>query len=169
MRLLPGTYEHLEILQTMIEPHKVEGEPKIIIVLGEPDDNANVVWDTLWTTNAAWDSFTKKRLMAYGFNPDTTPLFDLRGEDSPLLGKLVGPVVVREEEYENKEGKKAKSSKVERVGEFVVERMDDASAKQMELALSARLGTVVRKASSKPKPPPPPSASDLPPDNDVPF
>lgn len=154
MRLGSGTYDKLRILQTGVQPHK-EGEPKITFVLGLPDDEDMTVFDNMYTSNDAWDKFTKRRLLAYGFDADTTPLFDLEGDNSPVVGNLVGPVVVGEEKYTKKDGTEGVSSKVLRVGEFVSERLAPEDVKSLETALSARLGIKkqgARKATPRPAP-----------------
>ncbi len=153
MRLGGGKYEQLVIMSTAIEDHRVAGEPKIVIVLAAPDDTDQTVYDTLYTSNDAWDKFTKKRLLSYGFDPDKTPLFDLNGDDSPLKGKLVGPVTVEEDSYTKKDGSAGVASKVKWVGEFIKERMAPDAAKSLETALAARLGIKKQGAvRSTPKP-----------------
>lgn len=134
-----GTYDQLRIVSTAIVDHK-EGEPKIVIRLEDPHAQDMGITDYLYTSNAAWDKMTVKRLKAYGFDAKTTPLFDLNDDPSPLAGMLVGPVVVEEEDFQGKT-----QYKVARVGEFINERMDPESARALQATLAARLGTPVQK------------------------
>ncbi len=130
-----GTYSQLKITGTYISDGKTPGEPVIKISLVDPEAPDMGITDFLYTSNNAWDKMTKKRLKAYGFDVDTTPLFDLDGDESPLKGKVVGPVTIKEEDYQGKT-----QYRVAQVGEFISERLEPSKAKEIEAALSARLG-----------------------------
>ena len=137
-----GTYDQLEISSTQITQRE-DGNDEIRVRLHAPDDFDAFITDYLSTKSEKAFEFTKKRLDAYGWNPEANnyafSVLNLDGADNPLVGKLVGPVVIEEQEYPKGSGKF--NARVVRVGDeqpLGVERMPETEAKAFEARLRAK-------------------------------
>lgn len=146
--LQEGTYsDGLRIIGTRLEPHKVEGEPKIVIVLAEPDTDPSEtdfpkISDYLYTSNDAWDAVTAKRLTAYGWDPaaNNYDLAQLADPNNALIGTVVAPVILKTETYTKRDGSTGSSIKVYRVGdEKFGSQIGDAEAKAITASFQNRM------------------------------
>lgn len=166
--LEPGTYDQLRIAGTRLEPHKVDGEPKIVVVLedpaAEPGEGA-IASDWLYTSNAAWDAVTEQRLKNYGWDPAANDfaLSFFANQDNNLIGKLVGPVVLVDEPYNGKSQVKVARVGDEKFGKNLAN--DAAKAQESEFQRRMRMRLANKFANALPSHPPAPApatASDDP-------
>lgn len=160
-----GKYERLMIDSVQVSDHKVEGEPKIVFRLTDPETQDSIL-DFLYTSNNAWDKVTAPRLKAYGWDPaeNNYAIGQLHNNES-LIGTEVGPVIVKLETWAVADGGDGKSRpKVQQVGEFIVKPADSAALTLAETKLRARLApgaratrrTTPAKAAAPAKQAPPP-------------
>lgn len=150
IKLTAGVYDQLEVMTTMCVDGKTPGEPVIEIRLEEPTTHDFII-HRLYTSNNAWEKVTEETLKnGYGLDPasiDYALVSYFNNKSNTLIGKVVGPVIVKEETYLNDKGETKVTFKVARIGEWVPKGLIDATNyANIDQSLAARLG---KKKTSK--------------------